>query len=248
MTTPLTSGPEITEGALLGGRIRYRQLRAGHRTGIEPVLLAASIPAEPGATVLEGGTGAGAGLLCLAARCPRIAGFGVERDGSLARLARQNLHANGLDGLEVLEADLLDQFSAGRPVDHAFANPPWHGQDGTPSPDAQRDGAKRGSPGLIARWAAALALPLRHGGSLTLIIPAAATAEALAAVAAARCGSPALFPLWPHPGTAARLMLVRGTKGGRGGCRVLPGLVVHGDGAFTPEARRVLWEGGSLAI
>jgi tRNA1Val (adenine37-N6)-methyltransferase len=49
-----------TEGHLLGGRIRYRQPDTGFRSGLEPVLLAASVPARPGEHVLEAGTGAGA--------------------------------------------------------------------------------------------------------------------------------------------------------------------------------------------
>ena len=46
--------------SLLGGRVPYVQPTHGHRSGIEPVLLAASIPARAGHMVLEGGAGAGA--------------------------------------------------------------------------------------------------------------------------------------------------------------------------------------------
>ena len=70
----------VTAGSLLGGRVPYCQPAQGHRSGIEPVLLAASIPARAGARVLEGGSGAGAGLLCLAARVPDISGLGLEVD------------------------------------------------------------------------------------------------------------------------------------------------------------------------
>ncbi len=236
----------ISEGSLLGGRVRYSQLRSGHRTGIEPVLLAATLPVETGGHVLEGGTGAGAALLCLAARCPGVTGIGVERDAALASLARENARLNGFGSLTVLEADLLAVPHFPRPFDHAFANPPWHGHASTASPDALRDAAKRGSPDAIAAWAAALAAPLRPGGSLTLIVPAAAATKALAALAPSGCGSPALLPLWPHAGEAARIVLVRGVKGGRGACRVLPGLVLHDGPGYTPTARAVLWEGAPL--
>ncbi|WBO57919.1 hypothetical protein GT370_11530 [Acidocella sp. MX-AZ03] len=50
---------ETSAGTLLGGRLAYRQLRAGHRSGFEPVLMAAFCPARPGVRVLELGTGAG---------------------------------------------------------------------------------------------------------------------------------------------------------------------------------------------
>ena len=58
--------------------------------GIEPVLLAATIPARPGQVVLEGGTGAGAAMLCLAARVPGLRGVGLERQPPLAALAAAN--------------------------------------------------------------------------------------------------------------------------------------------------------------
>ena len=48
---------DITHGHLLDGRVRYAQPAKGFRSGIEPVLLAASIPARAGQRVLEGGTG-----------------------------------------------------------------------------------------------------------------------------------------------------------------------------------------------
>ena len=113
----------LTHGTLLGGRIRYTQPAHGYRTGIEPVLLAASIPARPGQRVLEAGTGAGAGLLCLAARVSGVIGTGLERDPDQATLAATNFVANGFDGLTALHADLLT-WAAAEAFDHSFANPP----------------------------------------------------------------------------------------------------------------------------
>ncbi len=89
---------ETTDGYLLGGRVRYAQPKAGFRSGIEPVLLAAAIPARPGEHVLEAGTGAGAGLLCLAARVPGLTGVGIERDPGLTAIAAANGVANGFSG------------------------------------------------------------------------------------------------------------------------------------------------------
>lgn len=233
---------------LLGGRVRHAQLAAGHRTGIEPVLLAASIPAMPGARVLEGGTGSGAGLLCLAARVKDLSGVGIERDPALAALARANIAANGFAALTVREGDLAAIRPEGE-FDHAFANPPWHAPDGTRSADARQEQARRAAPGLLATWAARLAAPLRHRGTLTFILPAAMLPEALAALPAAGCGSPAVLPLWPRAGRPARLLLLRGVKGGRGPCTVLPGLTLHGPAQdYTAEAEAILRDGGALAL
>jgi tRNA1(Val) A37 N6-methylase TrmN6 len=48
---------DSTAGTLLGGRVSYRQFAAGHRSGFEPVFLAAAVPAQAGERVLEAGTG-----------------------------------------------------------------------------------------------------------------------------------------------------------------------------------------------
>jgi len=227
-------------GFLLGGRVRHDQPAAGHRTGIEPVLLAASIPARAGERVLEGGTGSGAALLCLAARVSGLVGVGVEQDAAVAAFAAANVAANGFSGLAIVAADLAEARIADT-FDHAFANPPWHDPAGTASPDAGRRAARRAPPGLFALWARALAAPLRHRGTLTLIVAAAAVPACLAALAAAGCGSPALLPLWPRAGTAAQRLLVHGVKGGRAPFRLLPGLVLHRpDGGFTAEADAML--------
>jgi tRNA1(Val) A37 N6-methylase TrmN6 len=237
-----------TSGHLLGGRVRYDQLRSGFRSGIEPVLLAAAVPVQRGARVLEGGSGAGATLLCLAARAPALQGVGIEHDPALVALARQNATANGWSELHFITADmaLLPPLGA---FDHACANPPYHKPTGTPSPDASRRSAKRASPTMMSVWAAALARPLRAGGTLTFILPAALLLEATAAFAGASCRPTAVLPLWPRAGHPAKLLLLRGTKGSRAPFRVLPGLVLHAsDGRFTPEADAILRGGDRLDL
>ena len=239
----------VTDGTLLGGRVVYRQPAAGHRSGIEPVFLAASVQARPGARVLEGGSGAGAGLLCLAARVPDLIGVGVEIAPEPLACAEANALANQATGVRFVAGDLTDtalDLGAATRFDHAIANPPWH-PPGTTSPDSGRELARRAPPGVFALWAAALAARLRHRGSLTLVFPAAALPEALAAISAAGCGSPAIFPLWPKPGLSAKLMLLRAIKGGRGPCQLLAGLVLHEpDGQFTPSAEAILRHGAAL--
>ena len=236
---------ETTEGHLLGGRVRYAQPRAGFRSGIEPVLLAAFLPARAGEFVLEGGSGAGAGLLCLAARVPGLRGMGIEQDPALVALARANADANAQAGLTFQEGDI--RHAAGD-FDHAFANPPYHPAGGTASPDPGREDAKRAGPGALAAWTEALGRHLRPRGTLTLILPAGGAPEVLAAMAAAGVGGGVLLPLWPKPGRAAKLVLLRGTKGGKAPFRVLAGLTLHqAEGGFTMEAEKILRDGAALS-
>ena len=238
---------ETTDGTLLGGRVRYAQPARGFRTGIEPVLLAAAVPARPGESVLEGGSGAGAGLLCLAARVDGLSGVGVERDPALAALLRANAAANGFAAVLPVAGDVLALPVRGT-FAHSFANPPYHDTAGTP-PEAGRDAAKRAAPGQLAAWAAALGGALRHRGTLSLILPPARLAEALAGCARAGCGSVRLFPLWPRAGEPARLLVLSAVRGGREALAVLPGLVLHRrPGGFTEEAEACLRWGVGLGV
>ncbi len=247
MTRPV---PGRTQGWLLDGTVRYDQLADGYRTGIEPVLLAAFIPARPGQRVLEAGCGAGAALLCLAARVPGVVGLGIERNPDLAALAAANAAANPFaTGLQFREAAIEPQTAAslGGPFHHAMANPPWHDAGGTPSAIRGRREAKIASGHLLATWVATLAACLEPGGSLTLILPASQLAAAIPACAGNRIGSLILHPFWPRPGRPAKLCLLRGRRFGKGATQLLPGLVLHGEGAtYTPAADRVLRGGRAL--
>lgn len=238
----------VTHDHLLGGRVSYTQPADGFRSGIEPILLAAAVPACPGERVLEGGSGAGAALLCLAARVPGLHGLGVERDPCLASLATRNAGANGAAGLAFLAADITAMPDSGT-FDHAIANPPYHPPQGTASPLPARAAAKRGETGLLSAWAHALAAALRHRGTLMFILPAGSLPECLAAMAQAGCPPSAVLPLWPKLGWPAKLVLVRGVKGGRTTLRLLPGLVLHAtDGGFTPAADAILRGGAGLSL
>ncbi len=235
----------ITRGHLLNGRVRYDQPASGFRSGIEPVLLAASIPARAGQRVLEGGVGAGAGLLCLLARVPGTEGVGIELDPAQAALARSN--ASGQAAITVLTGDIATVEPEGV-FDHAFANPPYHAATGTPSPDLTRATAKRAVPGLLGVWASALAKPLRTRGTLTMIVPAGQLQTCLQAMAAADCQGDSVFPLWPKQSVPAKLVIVRGIRRGRAALRLLPGLVLHAaDGRFTPQAEAILRDGAPMA-
>ncbi len=242
-----------TDGTLLGGRLSYRQFRHGYRTGIEPVLLAAAIPADDGQRVLEAGCGAGAAMMCLCARVPGLHGVGLEADPGTAALARQNWAANRLDRLVLHETRLPDLPDGIGRFDHIFANPPWHRAAASISPSARRDLARRAGPGQLRAWILALRPLLRPGGSLTLILPAALHAQASAAMTAdaseAVLGAITLLPLWPRQDHEAKIVLLQGRRGALSDGTVRPGLVLHhAGGRYTDAAERVLRGGGALSL
>src|SRR5262245_3238813 len=87
----------VTEDAVLGGRVRLRQPTRGHRVGHDAILLAAAVPACAGETVVELGAGVGAAGLALAARVPGVRLTMVEFVPRLAGLAAENVRLNGIE-------------------------------------------------------------------------------------------------------------------------------------------------------
>jgi tRNA1(Val) A37 N6-methylase TrmN6 len=238
---------EISTGGLLGGRLVYRQLRGGHRSGFEPVLLAATVPAREGELVLEAGTGAGAALLCLGARVAGIRGVGVERDATLAELAAENFSANQLPHIHALQADATALPFAPDTFHHVLANPPWFEPRGTPSPDARRDLAHRAPDGLLSGWISELTRVLRGRGSISLILPAASFAEAAGALKERHCGGVTLIPLWPRARQPAKMVIITARKHSKSPDTVHPGLVLHDERGITTEAEAILRSGAALA-
>ena len=88
---------EFTEDAFLGGQLRLRQPKSGHRAGHDAMLLAAATPARSGDRVVDFGAGVGAAGLAVAKRVAGIELVLVEIDpdagGSRARQRRSRMRS-----------------------------------------------------------------------------------------------------------------------------------------------------------
>jgi tRNA1Val (adenine37-N6)-methyltransferase len=228
----------------LDGKVVVTQSEQGFRSGLDAVMLAASVPARSGDSALELGAGAGTASLCLMARVQGLALTGVEIDPGLVELASANASANGMQARFVaadifrLPPELKQDF------DQVFCNPPFHGE-GQVSPDGARAKALSDG-GQLSDW---LKLGLQRtvsGGFFTAIVRADRLAEALAALPTEGV---AVLPLWPKTGEPAKRVIVQVRKASRAPFCLLPGLVLHQqDGASTREAEAVLRRGAALAL
>jgi tRNA1(Val) A37 N6-methylase TrmN6 len=237
----------------LGGRVKLWQPRGGYRAGVDPVLLAAALPAREGEQVLELGCGGGQALLCLGARVPGLGLTGVELQPDYANLARRNGRQNG-QVLEVVEANLanLPKELRQRQFDHVLANPPYY-RTGAHSPalDAGRQIALGGDTPLSV-WIETAARRLVYKGYLHMIQRADRLPEMLSACQAC-LGSLEILPLAPRQGRPAELVLLRARKGGRADFRLHAPLILH-EGlhhtadaeSYRPEVRAILREGAPL--
>lgn len=209
--------------------------------------MAALVTARPNEVVLEAGTGAGAALLCLAARVPDVRAIGVERERSLAGLALQNIEDNGFSSLSVVNGDATCLPFAAQTFHHVMANPPWFGSADTRSPDEMRALAHQATPAMLGMWVRELLRVLRDKGSITLALPAFAYAEAVSLLRPL-CGGITLLPLWPRPGVKAKIILVRAQKASHAPDSLLPGLVLHDENGISSRAEAVLRGGEALSF
>jgi tRNA1(Val) A37 N6-methylase TrmN6 len=242
----------MTEDALLGGRVRFRQQADGARVAIDPVFLAAAIPVEANQQVLDVGCGAGAATLCLAARVPQCRVVGLELQRDLVRLAGDNAALNGMaERITAIGGDLLQpppRLSPGS-FDHVMANPPFIEQGrGTPSANPAKAAATIEGDADLGRWVR-FALAMARGRGTVTFIHRADRIDALLGHLAGRAGEITIFPLWPSSGRPASRILVRATTQIASPARLLPGLVLHeADGRFTEAAEAVLRGGAALAM
>lgn len=242
------------EDALLDGRVRLRQPAKGYRVAIDPVFLAAAVPAGPGSRVLDLGCGVGAAALCLLARVPEARVTGLEVAPEAAALARENAVLNGrADSFTVVDGDIAELGRAGGalPVgsfDEVLCNPPHQPAAATAAPDPAKARATHEGAAGLAAWVAAALDSVRPGGGLTFVHRADRLSELLAALSG-RAGDAVIFPLWPKRGQAAKRILLRAREGARGPLALAPGLLLHeDDGRFTAAAEAVLRGGEGLDL
>lgn len=242
--------PEITEDALLGGRLRIRQPKRGYRVNVDTLLLAATLPdariRSNGTRVVELCCGVGAALLAVAVGHTRegeVEFVGIERDPQYADLARQNVELNAQSHrTKIIEADALDPQADFGVFDYVFFNPPYDSaQEGRPPAEAKRAAFIADRP--IEDWIRVWSNRMGAHSNMTLIHRAHRLGEILAAFEG-RLGGVEVFPIRPAANAKARRVIVRGWKGSRAPLKLFAGLDLHpsddAKGKYTPEAEAIL--------
>jgi tRNA1(Val) A37 N6-methylase TrmN6 len=246
---------ETTEDAFLGGRLRLRQPKSGHRAGHDAMLLAAATAARPGDRVVDFGAGVGAAGLALATRVPGIEIILVEIDEKLAELARGNAASNAIKA-KVIAMDIAssaDVFAAAGlapdSVDVVLMNPPFNdSRRHRSSPDKSREIAHVADATTLDDWVHAARRILKSGGVLTLIWRADALAEILSALDRG-FGSLAMLPVHGDSAKPAIRVLIRAIKGGRAPTQICAGVMLNDEsGVPNKQVQEILAGRGVLPL
>ena len=246
---------ELTEDAFLGGKLRLRQPKSGHRAGHDAMLLAAATPARPGDRVVDFGAGVGAAGLAVAKRVAGIKLVLVELDANLAALARGNAVANAIAAdLIVLDVtSAAEAFTAAGlspdSVDVVLMNPPFNDSARhRASPDKARVSAHVATAATLESWIHAGRRILKSGGVLTMIWRADGLVELLAALDRG-FGSLAILPVHGNAASPAIRVLVRAVKGGKAPIRMHAALILNDESAKpNMQAQEILAGKGVLPL
>jgi tRNA1Val (adenine37-N6)-methyltransferase len=208
----------LTSDTLFNGKLVVRQEKDGYRFSLDAVLLAGLTRVKPEDRIVDLGTGCGIVPLILAYRKGAQKILGMELQPDLARLAEQNVEANGFaDRIEIRRMDFRDvaRHVQAQSFDLVTSNPPYRRLDtGKINPHPQKALARHELTASIREVFAAGKHLLVQGGRLVAIYPAARMAHLLSAAQEHGFSPKELTIVYSHAGGAARLVCLESRKGG----------------------------------
>jgi tRNA1Val (adenine37-N6)-methyltransferase len=223
--------PDETLDEFLNGRLRLIQSARGYRFSIDAILLAQFVTIKPDDVIVD--LGAGCGIISLLLLLEKPVGYviALEIQKNLADQAVRNAALNGvMDRMGVLLADLR-QVAFRKPVaDVVVCNPPFRRPgSGRVNPDLQRAIARHEIMASLNDILSAASSVLKPKGRVALIYPAARLVDLLVRMRAFDFEPKRMQVVYPSMEEESKLVLVEGTRGGKGGVKVLPPLIDQGD-------------------
>lgn len=222
--------------------------KAGHRSGMDAMLVAATVPDDASGRLADLGAGAGAAGLAAAARVPGLTVTLVERSEIMVDYARRTLaleqNAWARERVDILGADVALSGARRREAgladdayDFVILNPPYNEAVDRVTPDALKAEARTMSDdSLFENWLRTAGAILRPGGQVGVIARPRSIRPILDALAG-RFGAVEVTPVHSRKDDEALRILVTAVKQSRGWLNFLPPIVIHdGPGhAFSPE-------------
>ena len=210
----------------------------GHRSGVDAMMLAASVPDGFSGRLIDMGAGAGAAGLAVACRCEQANVVLAEKDPVMFAFAEKTLSHTANSTLatrvRLIQADVT--FAGKRRVDaglfdnafdSAIMNPPFNKAADRQTPDAVKAGAHVMHDGLFEAWLRTAAAVVKPGGAVALIARPQSIGDILGAMEG-RFGALKILPVHPRAHEPAIRVIVTGTRASRAAMNLMPPLVLHG--------------------
>lgn len=252
----MSQSDETTVDAFLGGRLQIKQPRLGYRAGLDPVLLAAAVPARTGEAICELGCGVGTALWCLARRVGDLRLVGIERHAQLLSLAQENAALNQIPAT-LLHEDITEPSDAFKQMsfDHVIANPPFFDRArGSAAYSSTRESG-RGQDTALLDWVKLAYKRLKPKGYAHFLINAAQFPEISNAFFEQDFAFEA-YPIAAYAHRPARTLLIRARKGGKSAFSLHFPIILHPSAPQTagkvdkyqPAIEAVLRDGAALTL
>ena len=228
----------------------YQPTGEGHRSGLDALLLAASMREDACGVLADLGAGVGVAGFAALNLNPNLQLLSVELNEAMHELAHQSLDLTSnthiRDRIHLLQADVMktgfervEQGLDNNCADHVIMNPPYNTTGMRAPENAIRAEAYVMGDGGLDAWFRTAAAILKPGGSFCVIYRTENLASVLAC-SQGRFGGLEVLPIHSKPGEAAKRVLVRGIRGSRAPLTITPGLVVHDEeGNSTAHAKRI---------
>ncbi len=223
--------PDEILDEFLDGRLRLIQSARGYRFSIDAVLLSQFVTIKPRDVVVD--LGAGCGIISLILLLEKPVGYviALEIQKHLVDQAVRNAALNGfMDRMGVLLADLR-QVPLGRSIaDVVVCNPPYRRPgSGRVNPDFERAIARHEIMASLNDILSAANSVLKPKGRVAVIYPAGRLVDLIVRMRAFDFEPKRMQVVYPSMEEESKLVLVEGSRAGKGGVKILPPLIDQGD-------------------
>ncbi len=223
--------PDETLDEFLDGRLRLIQSGKGYRFSIDAVLLSQFATIKPGDVVVD--LGAGCGIISLILLLEKPVGYviALEIQKHLVDQAVRNAALNGfMDRMGVLLGDLRQVPLGKATADAVVCNPPYRRPgSGRVNPDFERAIARHEIMASLNDILSAANSVLKPKGRVAVIYPAGRLVDLIVRMRAFDFEPKRIQVVYPSMEEESKLVLVEGSRGGKGGVKVLPPLIDQGD-------------------
>lgn len=236
----------VTNDTLFDGRLACRQHKQGYRFSVDAVLAAHFFTPGPHDRILDLGCGSGIIGLITAFRHPTVSLVGIEVQGELYDLARENIAGNCLtERFTVIEGNYcrVSDLVAPESFELVISNPPYRQQGrGKVNPDSQKARARHEIDATLSDVIRAASFAVQNRGKVVMVYPARRSVTLIAELKKCKLEPKRLQPVYSYPGASdASLVLVEAVKNGGEEVRLLPPFYIYTEknGPYTDEMQQL---------